>query len=602
MSTPKIKTSMEITGEKEYKAALSEINSALKVLDSELKLTKEQFVDQGNSVDALTAKHDVLERQYLTQKEKVDTLRSALEQIGQTYGEASTKTNSYRTSLNNAETDLLKLERALRENETAMDQAKSAADEASRAVDSLADDLDDAATSSDKSGREISGLEGIFSNVGDAGANMGDVVDNLAGKLGLNLPDGAKSALSSLSPIPASMAAIAGAAAGAAAGIIAVEKALIGLTTDRAEYATSIANISDTINMSVESTQLWDFVLKTLGSSIEEAQGDLSAFQEKILEASEGSGEAYEMFGKLGVAVRNEVTGSLRDTESVLLDVVHALQLMVDETERNAISSTLLGGTGEKLIPIYEQNAEALDALMEKKREIGVLTGDEIDALDKVTDALVIYEESVNRAKDVLAVEYAPYLAEFYEETGEGIKELGQAAADSGLVDFFGSLLSVVSELVPLSSSFVQSLIPLSGAIEGVADSIEFVSDAIGLVSDGLDKLESVSGIFNSLLAQSPVVPDFFKLFGNISNISNAFKLLFNAPGTDNFPGGVTWVGENGPEQVYLPRGTQILNAQESRLTGGDVFYITIEARTIQEFMDIVRMAQAQRRLQRMEG
>ena len=64
----------------------------------------------------------------------------------------------------------------------------------------------------------------------------------------------------------------------------------------------------------------------------------------------------------------------------------------------------------------------------------------------------------------------------------------------------------------------------------------------------------------------------------------------------------MTWVGENGPEQVFLPRGTQILNAQESRMGGGDVFYITIEARTVQEFMDIVRMAQAQRRMQRMEG
>ena len=38
-----------------------------------------------------------------------------------------------------------------------------------------------------------------------------------------------------------------------------------------------------------------------------------------------------------------------------------------------------------------------------------------------------------------------------------------------------------------------------------------------------------------------------------------------NAAGTDFWRGGVTWVGEDGPEKVWLPRGTQIFSNQESR-------------------------------------
>jgi hypothetical protein len=34
--------------------------------------------------------------------------------------------------------------------------------------------------------------------------------------------------------------------------------------------------------------------------------------------------------------------------------------------------------------------------------------------------------------------------------------------------------------------------------------------------------------------------------------------------GTDFFEGGRTWVGEHGPEIVELPRGSRILNNQES--------------------------------------
>lgn len=69
----------------------------------------------------------------------------------------------------------------------------------------------------------------------------------------------------------------------------------------------------------------------------------------------------------------------------------------------------------------------------------------------------------------------------------------------------------------------------------------------------------------------------------------------WNAGGTPNWRGGLTWVGENGPELVNLPRGSAVLSAQESRMTGGDTFNITISARDVREFNDIVEMAQTAR-------
>ena len=76
----------------------------------------------------------------------------------------------------------------------------------------------------------------------------------------------------------------------------------------------------------------------------------------------------------------------------------------------------------------------------------------------------------------------------------------------------------------------------------------------------------------------------------------------WNAHGSSNWRGGMTWVGENGPEKVLLPSGTQILNAQDSRNTGGTVFNITIPAKDIKEFNDIIRIAQSARVLARMGG
>jgi len=66
-----------------------------------------------------------------------------------------------------------------------------------------------------------------------------------------------------------------------------------------------------------------------------------------------------------------------------------------------------------------------------------------------------------------------------------------------------------------------------------------------------------------------------------------------NAGGTDNWRGGLTWVGEAGPELVELPMGSKILNAQDSRKMGTVyIGSIVIDAKNVKEFNDIVRMAQ----------
>lgn len=384
--------------------------------------------------------------------------------------------------------------------------------------------------------------------------------------------------------------------------IFKIEEALAGITQEQAAYATSISNISQIINMSVESTQQWDYVLKTVGSSIEEAQGDLSAFQERIMDAASGAGEAAEMFAKLGVNVIGQ-NGNLRDTQSVLLDTIHALQIMADETERNAISSSLLGGTGEKLIPIYNQSAESLDYLLEKKKELGILTGDEIEALKDVSETLVDYEERIKAARDAIAVEYAPYLEEFYEQTGQAIKTLGETAAESGLVELFGSLLNILSALLPILDALKISSAQLSPILEGVATTINIISDGI----------ETLSQLISEVSEKMKLIPSFTPItgiggfFGKIGAVSNIINLLENNPfktqnssGNYNFDGGFTWVGENGPELAYLPQGTRIFNNQESREMGGDTFYVTIDAKNVKDFNDIVEMARAKRRRERM--
>ena len=174
---PTISTKFALDGEKAYKDAISEINIGLKVLKSEMNLVSEQYRNNGDSMEALTAKADVLERQYLTQADKVETLRKALDRAAKEYGEADKRTQQWRVSLNNEQAQLLKLEQQMKDNTKALEDYEEA---------------------------QVDAQENL--------SGLGDVIQSLADKVGIQLPQG-------LTKTANGMGSVNTAAVGVAAGI-----------------------------------------------------------------------------------------------------------------------------------------------------------------------------------------------------------------------------------------------------------------------------------------------------------------------------------------------------------------------------------------------
>lgn len=170
MATPSLKLGIELNGEKEFRDAVGEIDKSLKVLRSEMRLVAVQFDDNADSLDALTESNDVLNRQILTQKEKIEMLQAALKNAATRYGEADERTKKWQTDLNYAEADLIKMERQLQSNTEALADASSGLDT----------------------------LDGGLLDTTESGKGLGDVLDDLTGKLGINLPEGATSTLNSM--------------------------------------------------------------------------------------------------------------------------------------------------------------------------------------------------------------------------------------------------------------------------------------------------------------------------------------------------------------------------------------------------------------------
>lgn len=612
---PNISTKFTLSGEKEYKQALSEIGNGMRVLDSEMRKVQSAYAKNADSVESLAAQNDVLERKILSQTEKIEYLKAALQQSAEKYGESDKRTMQWQTSLNNAEAELNNLNNKLDENKEKIEE----------------------------SGKET--------------GNLGDVVSGLTEKFGIKLPEGMQKSMNSMGSLNTTSVKIAGGFVALAVAIAKVEKALIQMTRESAEAADDIVTLSSVTGMSTDSIQELNYMADLTDVSLDRIRDSLKETTNKMQEAATGTGDAYEAYNKLGVEI-TDVDGQLRSAEDVFYDTIDALGQMKNKTERDAIAMDLLSESAQELNPLIEIGSDGLKQYAQEAHSMGyVLDNEALTALTEVDDAYQRLQKSQEGAKNQLSAEFAPYLTEFYEKITKLIKDGGQALKDSGIVDSFGMLLETVGDIIAptdqLSSDTVpkltEALRPLAEIMAGIADTIDFISGAVTVLTTGIWDWDKWSGGWKQMgkaagfgysygngnntqtlkekweqtdVNRATSANGYGQYYANGKWYSNYESYLrdeweksgtgttfeywkmqkgYNASGTDYWRGGRTLIGEYGPEEVVLPQGTRILTAQETRQSsGGDTFYITIPANTVKEFNDIVNIARNKRRTDRM--
>ena len=594
---PNINTRFTLSGEKEYKQAISEIGSGMKVLDSEMRKVSSAYAQNADSVEALNAKNDVLGRKISTQTEKIEYLRAALQQSAENYGEADKRTMQWQASLNNAEAELNNLNNQLDENKQ-----------------KIAD-----------SGKEM--------------GNLGDVVNGLTSKLGIQLPDGMKSSMNAMGSLDAQSLALAGGFAAVAAAIVKVEKAMISMTKESASFADNIITLSMQTGQSTQQLQEFAYASELIDVSVDTLQGSLTKLTNNMQNTMNGTGNAKASFEALGVSVTN-ADGSMRSANDVFYETIDALGQVKNETERDAMAMDIFGRSAQDLNPLIIQGSKTIKAYADEAHNMGYVLDDEaLSALGAVDDAYQRLQKTQEGVKNQLAAEFAPYLEEFYGDATQGVKDLGKAIKDSGIVDAFGMLLETVGDILnPMSDlsnnrvpALTKALQPLAKVMALMADAAELLKGVInfgtGHISEGWGQMKHALGFgyssgngnnYQNLLDSyneqqwGQSASDLSKAYeeavarGDSSTIGiteDEWRRRYlggNAAGTDNWVGGWTRVNENGLERIYLPSGSRIQTASETRYTSGDTYNTTVYVDHVEDLDTILRIAKNARITTRM--
>lgn len=615
MPTASIKTNIKLDGEREYKAAVGEINNSLKTLDSELKLLKNTYAENKGDVEGLTKINEALNRQILTQKEQISALEDALKNAAQEYGESDARTQRWQQKLNKANSTLIDMERELRDNTDALKDAGVEADNFSGGIEDLVE----------KTGA-----------VDEQSASFGTTLQDVADKLGIQLPAGAQEAVNGLGGVSVAAGAAVFGLAALVTAIVKVEKALIDMTKESAKFADDILTMSMTTGQSAQQLQEFSYAAELIDVSVDTLQTSLTKLTNNMQNAMNGTGDAKKAFEQLGIAVTDS-EGNMRTANDVFYETIDALGKVGNATERDALSMDIFGRSAQDLNPLIIQGSDTLREYADEAHNVGyVLDNEALSALGAVDDGFQRLQTTQDAVKNNMAAEFAPYLTSALEDIRALIEKVGKALIDSGAVEAFGSILeSSVSLLEPLGALVTTILPALSLALKPIVEAVALLADTmdvlVGMLTLNGDKIstalgwnasrgqlshqqvasgaysgyrysESAGWIESGVHTEAELRAEYAK---NPVGTYEYWKQLhgYNAAGTDYWYGGRTLLGENGPEMAILPQGTRILTAQESRQAGGgDIYNITIPASSIKEFEDIIRIVKNRRRVSRMGG
>lgn len=605
MAGPTINTKIKLDGEAEYKQAVKEINAALGNLDSKLKNLDETYKDSEGSVEGLTKKNEVLNQKILTQKEKIDELRKMVQSAGKSLGEHSAATQNYQKQLNNAETALLKMEKALRDNTKQLKDAGVETDNFSGGLE----DLEEKTGSAEKSLKDLTKTE---EEGNKKTKTLGDLVKTLGDKFGINIPEGAEQAIGALGNVSGAAVAMAGSMAAAVTAIAKVEEKLKSMTEESGKRASDIQDLAMTYNMTTDTIQEMTYAGELMGVGMDTITDSIKDLTKNLYDAYENGGDTLAAFSELGVEITN-TDGSLRNANAVFMDVIDALGGVENYTERDAKAMALLNESAQKLNPLIKQGSSRLREYAQEARDTGYVMGsDMLDTLDKVDTSMRRYNLQIEAGENAMSAEFAPALTEFNNKFGETFSQLAKDASESGLIEVFATLLDIVTALSPALEAVGDVLIILepifkitSGVIATAADGLRVIFDLVEMITGPLGAI--FSALFNwdfSDLgdkidkAYSEPATDLVNTLTYQSG--SGARLRGNAAGTDNWAGGWTRVNENGLERIYLPSGSRIQTASETRYTSGDTYNTTVYVDHVEDLDTILRIAKNARITARM--
>ena len=598
---------LTVEGEKEFKAALASIDQQIKINKAQIKLLTQEYNLNEDGMQTLTTKQSVLQSTYDEQAKKVAALDDKYKEMAATYGETDKRVATLKVQMLDAATAMAKTEEEIKKNADAMDAYQAEVDGSGQTAKKLSESLelveaklaankaevDRIAQSYDKGDRSAKGYEARNKALAEQNEQLNARMEQQREKIEL-LSKAMEKAADTY-------------------GENSIE--VQNYKKQLAEAQTEIDKTSKTIE---ENT-------KTMNSEANPLLDTFKDLTDQIgIKLPEGFDNVIGKFGKFGeigaqlgtaVTITKSIIGTISDASDSFSDLKSNAQLLgLDTTQYQKLQYALMqvGITSEGL-------SEIMNPLYGKIKETDDVLGDYVKGLKNMGDATDEERKKIIEMQNT----WSDYNVQLYDSAGN-LREMDEIFYDliesfaetssateriTKMQGIFGETASKVNEIVENGGTSLRDLAEQAertGKVlnESTVQALDNVNTAIGKFKQNLENAKNSLGalLVGLLTFNGDLISDAWSgVKGSVKGMLTGY-----ADGTYNHPGGYALVGERGPEILRLPTGSQVYPAgvsqsmMQSARGGGDTYNITIDAKSVREFNDIVRIARSARQNGRM--
>jgi len=207
-----------------------------------------------------------------------------------------------------------------------------------------------------------------------------------------------------------------------------------------------LAKLSRQLNISVENLAGWGHAAQLSGFDTETMNKSLGKLSKIAYDASLGLQTAEEFFEILGITVKNS-NGSMKDAADLTLEVAESFKVMEDGTEKTAIAMGLFGRSGMQLIPMLNQGAEGIRAMVEEGQRLNPVTAESARLAEEWNDNMLRVGSAVEAVFVKQVNDLLPLMAELSDMMWEASKSTDDMEKDlNPMVEIIKTLIIFASE------------------------------------------------------------------------------------------------------------------------------------------------------------
>lgn len=494
-----------IDGEAQFRKEIQQITENIKTLGSEFKVVASAADAEGESIESLSQKNEILNRTVTELEKRLTAQRNMLDKSTQLYGEADSRTQKWQRTVNATETELNKLRGQINKNNTALDKLENATNDADNALEDLGD-------SADSAGSKLSAMTVAMGNLISSGIQAAvSAVSNLVSSI-WNLDESTEEFRQAQGRLNT-----------------AFENAGYSAETAEAAYDGLYSVLGDT-DRATEASQLL--------AQLAENEEDVATWTEIAAGVNGTFGDSLPIEGLIEAA--NE-TANVGTVTGVLADALNWVGISEDEfneklaqcsteSERNTLIMETLAGQYDDAAAAFERNNATLIEARENQaamdRTLASLGGTIANIKNQLGNAFApALQGIVGAFNSILSGEeggganLGAALQEFFATIGEMAPQIMQVGGQilssiaQGIVTALPTMLTTAGQIISQLTSGILSAIPnmVAQLPAIITEFVNFVTAQLPeILSQGTEMfnnfVDGIIGAIPDMVAQLPQV------------------------------------------------------------------------------------------------